>query len=192
MQNKFLIILINPTTFKHRTRKKMKRLFKVALVAVCILFVGNFAKAQTKIGYINFTEVVRALPEFKTVASQIDIYQKQFIDQLTAMNTEYTSKGQAYQKNSATMTDAARTAAQAELADIQKRMQDLQTSAQQQVDAKSNELYKPLADKAKAAISEVAKEKGYAYVLDSSQVQLLVSPEGDDLTASVKAKLGLK
>jgi len=172
----------------------MKRLFKVALVAVCMLFVGNFAKAQTKIGHINFTEIVRALPEFKTVASQIDIYQKQFIDQLTAMNTEYQNKGQAYQKNAASgsMTDAAKTAAQAELADIQKRMQDLQTSAQQQVDAKSNELYKPLADKAKAAISEVAKEKGYTYVLDSSQIQLLVSPEGDDLTAPVKAKLGLK
>jgi len=170
----------------------MKRLFKVALVAVCMLFVGNFAKAQTKIGHINFTEIVRALPEFKTVASQIDIYQKQFIDQLTAMNTEYQSKGQTYQKNVATMNDAAKTAAQAELADIQKRMQDLQTSAQSQVDAKSNELYKPLADKAKAAISEVAKEKGYTYVLDSSQVQLLVSPDADDLTAAVKAKLGLK
>jgi outer membrane protein len=170
----------------------MKRVFKVALVAVCMLFVGNFAKAQSKIGYINFADIVRTLPEFKTVQSQIDIYQKQFVDQLTAMNTEYQSKGQAYQKNLAGMNDAAKTAAQAELADIQKRMSDLNTSAQQQVDAKSNELYKPLADKAKAAITEVAKEKGYNYVLDSSQIQLLVSPEGDDLTASVKAKLGLK
>lgn len=170
----------------------MKRVFKVALVAVCMLFVGNFAKAQTKIGYINFAEVVQNLPEFKTVKSQIDIYQKQFIDQLTLMNNEYTSKGKAYQANQATMTDAVRTAAQAELADIQKRMQDLQTSAQQQVDAKSNELYKPLADKAKAAIADVAREKGYTYVLDSSQIQLLVSPEGDDLMAPVKLKLGLK
>jgi outer membrane protein len=34
----------------------MKKLLKVALVAVCFLTVGNFAKAQTKIGYINWTD----------------------------------------------------------------------------------------------------------------------------------------
>jgi outer membrane protein len=157
-----------------------------------MLFVGNFAKAQSKIGYVNFDDIVRALPEFKTVQSQIEIYQKQFVDQLTAMNTEYTAKGQAYQKSLATMTDAAKTAAQAELADIQKRMQDLQTSAQQQVDAKTNELFKPLSDKAKAAVSDVAKEKGYNYVFNSAQTAFIISPEGDDLTVSVKTKLGLK
>ena len=169
----------------------MKKLFKVALVAGCMLFVGSFAKAQTKIGHINFTQLVQQLPEFKTVQSQIDIYQKQFIDQLTLMNNEYQTKGKEYQAQAATMTDAVRTSKQAELADIQKRMQDLQNSAQQQVEAKSNELFKPLSDRAKAAINAVATEKGYTYVLDSSQTSLLVFPAGDDLMASVKVKLGL-
>jgi outer membrane protein len=170
----------------------MKKLFKVALVAVCILMVGNFAKAQTKIGYINFGELVRAMPEFKTVQSQLDIYQKQFVDQLTLMNNEFQSKGKEFQAQSATMTDAVRTTKNAELQDIQKRMQDLQNSAQQQVEAKSNELYKPLSDKARAAITAVAKEKGFTYVLDSSATQLLVSPETDDMMAPVKLKLNLK
>ncbi|RYE19012.1 MAG: OmpH family outer membrane protein, partial [Sphingobacteriaceae bacterium] len=31
----------------------MKKLFKVALVAGCLFFAGNLAKAQSKIGYIN-------------------------------------------------------------------------------------------------------------------------------------------
>ena len=170
----------------------MKKLFKVALVALSMLFVGNFAQAQTKIGYVNFAEVVRALPEFKTMQSQIEIYQKQFIDQLTQMNNELQLKGQEFQKTNATMTDAVRTAKQAELQDIQKRMQDLQNSAQQQVDAKTNELSKPLVDKSRAAVTAVAKEKGYTYVLDSSQIQLLVSPDGDDMMAAVKAKLAIK
>jgi outer membrane protein len=171
----------------------MKKLLKVALVAVCIVFVGNFAaKAQTKIGYVNFQGLITQMPETKTIKSTLDIYQKQFIDQLTVMNNEYQTKGQDFQKNSATMTDAVRSAKQAELADFQKRMQDYQNDAQQKVDAKTNELSKPLIDRARAALAAVAKEKGYTYVLDSSQVQLLVSPEGDDLMESVKAKLGLK
>ncbi|WP_428330223.1 OmpH family outer membrane protein [Mucilaginibacter sp.] len=170
----------------------MKKLFKVALVAVSMLFVSNLASAQSKIGYINFGEVIRALPEFKTMQSQVEIYQKQFIDQLTAMNTEFQTKGQDFQKTSATMTDAVRSSKQTELQDFQKRIQDYQNDAQQKVDAKSNELSKPLIDKARAAVTAVAKEKGYNYVLDSSQTTFIVSPEGDDLMASVKAKLGLK
>jgi len=170
----------------------MKKLFKVALVAVSMLFVGNFAKAQTKIGYINFQGLLQQMPEAKTIKSQIDIYQKQFVDQLTVMNNELQTKGKEFQAQNATMTDAARTAKQTELQDLNKRMQDYEATAQQQVDAKTNELSKPLIDKARAALTEVAKEKGYTYVLDSSQIQLLVSPEGDDMMVPVKAKLGLK
>lgn len=170
----------------------MKKLFKVALVAVGMIFAGNFANAQTKIGHINFNAVIDLMPETKTVSAQIQAYQKTFIDVLTGMNNEYTTKGQDFQKNQATMTDAIRSQKGAELQDMQKRMSDYQTDAQQKVEAKKNELGKPLFDKATAAVQAVAKEKGYAYVLDSSQVSLLVSPEADDLMAAVKLKLGLK
>jgi len=170
----------------------MKKLFKVALVAVGMIFAGNFANAQTKIGHINFNAVIDAMPETKTVSAQIQAYQKTFIDVLTNMNNEYTQKGTEFQKTQATMTDAVRSQKGAELQDMQKRMSDYQTDAQQKVEAKKNELGKPLFDKATAAVQAVAKTKGYAYVLDSSQVSLLVSPEADDLMAAVKAQLGLK
>lgn len=170
----------------------MKKLLKVALVAVCIVFMGNFAKAQAKIGYIAFDEVVQAMPELKTVQTQMTAYSKQWQDQLTALNTEYQTKGQEYQSKSATMTDAVRTAKQAELQDLQKRLQDQNTLAQQSVENKSNELIKPLTDKVRAAVAAVAKEKGYTYVLNSTSTDLIVSPEGDNLMAAVKVKLGVK
>jgi outer membrane protein len=170
----------------------MKNLFKVALVAVCILFAGNVAKAQTKLGYIDMNQLIDQMPETKVAMTSITAYNKQFIDQLTTMNNELQSKGQAYQAQRATMTDAVRTAKESELADLQKRFQDYQTTAQQQVDAKKNELGKPIIDKARAAAAQVAKEKGYTFVFDSSSVQLIVSPPGDDLMESVKAKLGVK
>ncbi|HVW13999.1 MAG TPA: OmpH family outer membrane protein [Mucilaginibacter sp.] len=170
----------------------MKKLFKVALVAVFVAFAGSFAKAQVKIGYISFNALVDQMPETKKVKSDLEAYQKQFMDQLTAMNTEYTSKGQAYQAQQSTMTDAIRIEKEKELTDMQKRMQDYSNTAQQQVNQKTAELSKPLFDKAKAAIAQVAKEKGYTYVIDSSQTDLIVSPPGDDLMDAVKAKLGLK
>jgi len=170
----------------------MKKLLKVALVAVCFLTVGNFAKAQAKIGYINFDALIGQMPEAKTVKSQLDIYSKQFTDQLATMQTELQNKGKDYQATQATMTDAVRSAKQAELQDIQKRMQDFNTTAQQKFDEKSNELVKPLSDKAHTAVEAVAKEKGYTYVINSAQTQFIIAPPTDDLMDAVKAKLGIK
>lgn len=170
----------------------MKKLFKVALVAGVMMLAGNFAKAQSKIAYINFNQLIDLMPEAKTVNTQIQTYSKTFIDQIQTMNNELQTKGQAYEKNRASMTDAARTAAEGELQDISKRLQDYQNTAQQQVEAKKNELGKPIIDKATNAVKLVAKEKGYGYVFDSSTTSLIVSPPGDDLLPAVKLKLGLK
>jgi len=170
----------------------MKKLLKVALVALCIVFAGNFAKAQSKIGYLNTNVLVDQLPEMKTLKTQMDAYSKTFSDQLTTMQAEYQSKGEAYQKSVTTMTDAARTAAQTELQDLQQRITTFHDNAQRQIEQKSADLMKPIQDKVKAAIQAVAAEKGYAYVFDSSQTELLVAPPADDLTAAVKTKLGLQ
>jgi outer membrane protein len=170
----------------------MKKLFKVALVAGFMMLTAGFAKAQSKIGYLDFNAVIDAMPETKTVSTQLQAYSKTFMDQLQSMQTELQTKGAAYEKNQGTMTDAARTAAQTELNDINKRLQDYNQTAQQQVEAKRNELGKPLFEKAKTAVNAVAKEKGYTYVFDSGSTNLLVSPVGDNLLAAVKLKLGIK
>jgi outer membrane protein len=170
----------------------MKKLLKVALIAVCIVFAGNLAKAQSKIGYVAVDAIVDQMPETKVAIKTITDYNKQFIDELTKMNSALQTAGQAYQAQRATMTDAVRTSKESELNDMQKRMSDYQNTAQQQVQAKQAELGKPIIEKVRAAVAQVAKEKGYAYVINSSQTDLVVSPAGDDLSTEVKAKLGLK
>ena len=170
----------------------MKKLFKVALVALCMVFMGNFAKAQSKIGHIAFDQVVQQLPELKTVQTQIQAVTKQWQDVLTAINTELATKSQDFDAKRATMTDAVRTVKTSELQDLQKRLQDQNQAAQNDVETKSNQLIKPLTDKVRAAVAAVAKEKGYAYVLNSTQTDLIVAPEADDLLVAVKAKLGIK
>ena len=170
----------------------MKKLLKVALIAVCFVFAGSLTKAQSKIGYVGVDAIVDQMPETKVAIKTITDYNKQFIDELTKMNNALQSAGQAYQAQRTTMTDAIRTSKEAELNDMQKRMSDYQNTAQQQVQAKQAELGKPIIEKVRTAVAQVAKEKGYAYVINSSQTDLVVSPPGDDLAAEVKAKLGLK
>jgi outer membrane protein len=65
-----------------------------------------------------------------------------------------------------------------------------QSLSQQEYERKQNELLAPLYTKVHNALKAVAKEKGYAYVLDKSI--FLVAPDGDDLLPFVATKLGVK
>ncbi len=171
----------------------MKNLLKVALVALCLVFMGNFAKAQGKIGYVSIDQVLQLMPGFKTVQTQVDSYQQQFITTLQDLQKEFDKKLADYNAKKATMTDAARLAAESELQDLQKRSTDTQTRASQQVEAKGQELLKPLYEQIKTAIGAVAKEKGYTYVINATTNDLLlVAPPADDLLAAVKLKLNIK
>ncbi|PJJ84471.1 OmpH family outer membrane protein [Mucilaginibacter auburnensis] len=172
----------------------MKKVFKVALVAVCIMLAGNFAKAQTKIGYVAQDEVIGLLPELKTVQTQMQTYSKTWTDQLQSMQEMYQKSVEEYQKAEKTMTDAAKAAKVSEIQDMQKRMQETNDKARTEVDTKSNEYMAPLIKKVRDAVTAVAKEKGYTYVINTSVTDqlLLVAPDADNMLAAVKLKLGLK
>ena len=79
--------------------------------------------------------------------------------------------------------------------EIVKLYQDYQNwnqKAQDMYNQKAQEKIAPVRTKALDAIKTVAREKGYAYVIDASTSVLLVKPESDDLMPFVKAKLGIK
>jgi outer membrane protein len=60
------------------------------------------------------------------------------------------------------------------------------------VQTKRKELLQPILDKAEKAIKDVAKEKGYDYVFDTSTGAVLVTKDADNLLPLVKTKLGIK
>ncbi|MBW4889653.1 OmpH family outer membrane protein [Mucilaginibacter sp. HMF5004] len=169
----------------------MKLSIKVAAIVFYLFIISNVAKAQTKIGYVYFSAILDVMPERAKLAKDLQAYQKTFVDRLQVMQAEYQKKVDVYQKTRTTMTDAVRIQSESELTDMQKRIQDYSTQAQQQSDAKQNELAKPLLGKIKLAIDAVAKLKGYTYIIDATTQVLIVMPAADNITAAVKLKLGI-
>lgn len=170
----------------------MRNLFKVALVAVGLMFTGSIANAQTKIGYINMEEVAQLMPESKTIQTTLATVQKDWSDTFQKLNEDYQKKAKEYQDGEKTLSDAAKASKMAELQELQKRGSELEGKAREAVEAKQAELVKPLIDKVRNAVTAVAKEKGYSYVVNSASTELLVAPDADNLLAAVKLKLGLK
>lgn len=169
----------------------MKKFVIIAFVAVTGLFSVN-AMAQSKVAHINAQALVGSMPEAKKAETDLQTFAQSLEGEGKTMVDEYTKKVKEFDDKAASMTENMKEIKGREIQDAQKRIQDYRDQAEQKVQQKQQELLKPIYDKARKAIEDVAKEKGYGYVIDSSAGLLLVSPSADDLLPAVKAKLGIK
>ena len=169
---------------------KMKKLFTIVFVSVGLMAASQ-VNAQTKIGYISTQELITAMPEYKKADTALADFQN-------ALNQQYAEKVQDFNmrdsllssKDTSKYTKAQLEVKRNELGKVYVELQGWNQKAQQMYQAKEEETMKPILDKARKAIQDVAKESGYTYIF--TKEQLLVFPPSDDILPLVKKKLGLK
>jgi len=166
----------------------MKKLFLILTVAA--MTSSGSAMAQ-KIAHINLNDLLLLMPERKKAETDIQEYAKTLDGQMRTMNAEYESKVQEYTAKESIMTEPVKVDKQKEIGDLEERIRNFQTTAQESLQKKQNELLEPMLAKAKKSIEEIAKENGYKLVIDSSQNTLLYSDPADDIMPLAKKKLGL-
>ena len=163
------------------------------LLLASVLFLGfNAVSAQTKIAHINTEALVAAMPETKQMQEELKKIAQTYDTEYKSQGSALQAKLQKYDTEAATQTDAENQKRAKEVQDLQKKIQVYAQTAQQELQKKEFDLYKPIAEKAQKAIQDVAKEKGIVYVFDSSPGKGLIVKDGEDLMAAVKAKLGVK
>ena len=169
----------------------MKKLTKVLVLLVLALGIGYGANAQTqKIGYVDSQAIIELMPESAKIQQDLQAYYSELQAELQAMATEYQNKMREYEANQATMSNILRQSKEKEIVDLQGRIQEFQANAESDLAAKQDELSKPMLDKIKTAIDDVLKAKGLAYVFEKTVI-LSIGDSAIDITADVKAKLGL-
>lgn len=166
---------------------------KVFLIIVAVAFVSTvFAQGSLKIGHINSQELLQAMPESDSAQLKLERISKELQDQLQTMDVELKNKYQDYLAKRDTYSDLIKQTKESELQEMQQRIQQFQQTADQDIQKQRVEVFKPVLDKAKKAIADVAKENGYTYVLDLSQGSVIFQAENsNDLLPKVKEKLGL-
>ena len=180
----------------------MRKLINVLFVSAGLILLTNIANAQQKFGHVNTDEIYATMPEAKTAQTALKTFADKLQADLEKMGTEYQTKMKAAEDKQKTISEANKEvvgkelqAAAEELQDLNRRIQEAQNKGNDAVEAKRNELFPPVGQKLTTAINAVAKEKGLAYVFDISVSQgfnnLLYFDGGDDVTAAVKAKLGI-
>jgi outer membrane protein len=168
----------------------MKNTFKLTFVGLAITLSSFTANAQ-KIAHINLDSLITLMPESKAAQQAVQDYSKQLEKQVTDMQGELQTKYEAYQAGSKDMAEVVRASKEKELNDLNQRIQDFQQQAQTDYQKKSAELSKPVYEKAKKAIDQVAKDAGFKYVLDTSTGLVLYMEPSDDIIGLVIKKLGI-
>ena len=159
---------------------------------LCAVMSVGFSQVNAKLGYIDSNELLEMMPGKDSIQNVLKDYGKSLENQLQTMYAEYQTKVQDYQTNSGTLSDIIRQSKEKELADLETRIQTFQQQADTDLQDKQVKLLQPLLDKAKNAITAVAKENGYTYIFDVGTGAFLFYEKGDNILPLVKAKLGLK
>ncbi len=166
----------------------MKQLKTLAIAIV--LFIGTQVSAQTKVAHIDVQALMTSMPEMKTAQDQMKKIQETYDKDYKNMVTEYQTKLQKYEQESATAGDALNETRTKEMQDMGNRIQQFQQTAQKELGQKEMDLIKPIMEKTQKAIQKVAKAKGVNYVLDATTGSGVLFAEGIDLLADVKKELG--
>ncbi|HPG33260.1 MAG: OmpH family outer membrane protein [Lentimicrobiaceae bacterium] len=170
--------------------KNILKFFLILAIAVSAMQVS--AQKTQKLGHINFAQLYEMMPGQDSIKTAFNAYQEQLQSQFQAMQAEYETKLNDYQSNQATMSNIIKQTKEKEILDLQRRIQDFQQTAQEDLQAKEAELTAPIIDKARTAVKDVAKENGYNFIFNSTEGLLLYTESADDIMPLVKKKLGLK
>jgi outer membrane protein len=170
----------------------MKNLLKVLAIVVLVAVAATTqAQKATKIGHVDFGKLLELMPGQDTVKVVMEKYVQSLQGELQTMQAELELKATDYQKNVATMSPIIKATKEKEITDLQGRIEAFQQSAQKELSDKQTELITPFVNKAKQAIKDVAKEGGFAYILNAVEDLLLYSDGGEDITPLAKKKLGI-
>lgn len=168
----------------------------MTIISTPLLAQTTPANGTGKIVYTSVDFLLSRIPEGKVVQNQLEVTKAQLDKALQETYTEAQQKYEAYQKNGPSMTEVIRADKEKELQNLQTRIQEMQTNAQQSLATKQQQLMEPLITKVNDAIQAVGKEQGFLYIINMDGGQgnptiLYTSSEDNNATNLILRKLGV-
>ena len=160
---------------------------KFALLAVMfILPLG--VMAQSKFAHMNSQDVITVMPEFTKAALS-----KQYTEEMQRSEQEFNRKYQELIQQQDSLPRNILERRQKEVQDMAQRQQQFQQEAYQAMEKAQQEAMVPIYNKLNEAVQAVGKAEGVVYIFDVARTPVAyIGAESIDVTAKVKAQLGIK
>ncbi|MCU0324395.1 MAG: OmpH family outer membrane protein [Spirosomaceae bacterium] len=176
---------------------------KYGILTVLIIFSINSYAQKLKIGYTYEDYIFASLKETKALQDTLTAQQQRFQAKNEAKNKIYQDKYAEYQammKDVASLTTEQLNGKLKELQGMKEEMEKEQTQFQTDYQTNAAKVVSEIRQKIQKATNEIAKAKGYTYVVrrnfdnnagESNPVLLYTADNGaDDLSMDVITKLG--
>ncbi|MCH5335198.1 MAG: OmpH family outer membrane protein [Alistipes sp.] len=169
----------------------MKKLIKLTLAVV--LTVSATSLFAQKFGRINMQELIAVMPETQEMQNNLQTYLKDLQEQSETLQVELNNKITEFYKERDNMSEGVRNVREQELQDMQNRLREFNSWAEQDIQRKQAEMLEPIINKAQEAVNKIAKAGGYVGVFDSSLPSLAYVDETalTDIQPAVRAELGI-
>ena len=157
-----------------------------------LLMFAPLATFAQKFGHVNANEIMQAMPEFTKARADIEALQKQYEADLKSMQDEIQKKGEAYEKEQATLPANIKERREKELNEMMQKYQQSVQDNSQALQKEWNEKLQVITNKVIDAIKSVGQAGNYVYIMDvASGIPYISTTLSTDVTAEVKKKLGL-
>lgn len=169
----------------------LKRILLAVLVAAPMCLMAQ----SLKFGVINSQEVFNIMPEKATAEATLKGVSDRYETEFKKLQEAFQKKYEEYEKadQDPNTPEAIKQRHQEELQTEYTKIQNFQQTASQDMQKQQDTLLAPITQKLQNAITAVGAEGGYTFIYDLSIPSIIYHGNGaEDITAKVKAKLGIK
>ena len=161
------------------------------LVVMFILPLG--VMAQSKFAHMNSQDVITVMPEFTKAQADLEALSKQYTEEMQRSEQEFNRKYQELIQQQDSLPRNILERRQKEVQDMAQRQQQFQQEAYQAMEKAQQEAMVPIYNKLNEAVQAVGKAEGVVYIFDVARTPVAyIGAESIDVTAKVKAQLGIK
>lgn len=166
---------------------------KILIMLMLALPLGVMAQ-NLKFGHVYMSEIIVMMPEYNTAKTEMETLQKQYVDEIQKADQEMQKKYTEYMAQRDSLPQSIRERREKEIQDLAQRGEEFKAEVEQILGQKQQELTEPIIRKANDALKAVGTEKSFTYIFDLSQtpIPFVNEQQSIDVTADVKAKLGIQ
>ena len=157
-------------------------------IILMLMLLAPMAMTAQKFGKVNTQTIMQSMPEVSKANGELEAQQKQYANDLQAMQNELQRKSEEYQKNQSTMNATKQKETETELQNMYNKIQQTYQDNQKALQDKSNELMQPILTKVRNAINAVGQAGGYTYIFEEGAA-IFTGANVKDVTSEVQAKL---
>jgi outer membrane protein len=167
-------------------KKIMTFIFGVGLISISMT---TFSQTVLKIGHVDITGIMNALPQRDSAASVLEKETKEYQSTYDEMTAVYNKMMDDYEKKQSTYSEIVKKNKESELLDKEKRLKEFEQNATTTLQKRNTELVQPIMDKILRAINKVAAENGFTYILDVSKGSVVYTSKDSQNIDSLVLKI---